>query len=234
MTAWSPELEQKMRADWDARARENAFHYIASSRRDWTAEEFFATGREVVLEFIVRDLDAVAQGRRLRRMRALEIGCGAGRITRALAELFGEVHGVDVSGEMIERGRELLADVPNAHLHHGSGVDLAVLGDLEFDFAFSFIVFQHIPSREVIANYVRETARRLRPGGVFKFQVQGYPVEAAPDDTWLGAWFNETEARRMAVEAGLHLFRVQGAGSQYFWLWARKPARRLFGLERCC
>jgi len=34
-------------------------------------------------------------------MRVLEIGCGAGRLTRALAKLFGEVHGVDVSGEMV-------------------------------------------------------------------------------------------------------------------------------------
>ncbi len=33
-------------------------------------------------------------------MRVLEIGCGAGSITRALARLFGEVHAVDVSGEM--------------------------------------------------------------------------------------------------------------------------------------
>ena len=33
----------------------------------------------------------------------IEIGCGAGRITRALARLFGEVHGVDISGEMVCR-----------------------------------------------------------------------------------------------------------------------------------
>ena len=44
---------------------------------------------------------------------------------------------------------------------------------LEFDFAFSVIVFQHIPSREIIENYVREVHRLLRPGALFKFQVQG-------------------------------------------------------------
>ena len=68
------------------------------------------------------------------------------------AGIFGEVHGVDVSGEMIARGRQLLAGVPNVHLHRNSGVDLLVLGDLRFDFAFSFIVFQHIPSQAIIGN----------------------------------------------------------------------------------
>ena len=52
-------------------------------------------------------------------------------------------------------------------------MDLSVLPDLEFDFAFSSIVFQHIPSRDIIENYVREVHRLLRPGALFKFQVQG-------------------------------------------------------------
>ena len=57
----------------------------------------------------------------------------------------------------------------------------------DFDFAFSTIVFQHIPSREIIENYVREVGRLLRPGALFKFQVQGdSSLETASDDTWLG------------------------------------------------
>ena len=43
------------------------------------------------------------------------------------------------------------------------------------DFAFSYIVFQHIPSREIVENYMREVNRLLRPGALFKFQVQGAP-----------------------------------------------------------
>ena len=59
--------------------------------------------------------------------------------------------------------------------------------DLVFDFAFSTIVFQHIPSRDVIENYVREVQRLLRPGALFKFQVQGDSLSSTdPDDTWLG------------------------------------------------
>ena len=106
----------------------------------------------------------ICRSRSPARMRVLEIGCGAGRMTRALAGIFGEVHGVDGSGEMIARGRQLLAGVPNVHLHRNSGVDLLVLGDLRFDFAFSFIVFQHIPSQAIIRPALAELIDHARPG----------------------------------------------------------------------
>ena len=51
------------------------------------------------------------------------------------------------------------------------------LGGRAVDFAFSYIVFQHIPSREVIDNFVRDVFALLRPGGLFKFQVQGHPED---------------------------------------------------------
>jgi cyclopropane fatty-acyl-phospholipid synthase-like methyltransferase len=215
-----------MRRDWDARARENAFYYIASSRDDWTPEEFFASGEESVRELIIADRDVICRGKDPKQMRVLEIGCGAGRMTRALAGFFGEAHGVDVSSEMVERGRLLLADRPNASLHLNSGADLRVLGDLRFDFAFSFIVFQHIPSKGVIENYVREVSRLLRPGAVFKFQLQGSPkAMSSEDDTWVGAPYTESEALLMAERNGFELVRSSGAGGQYFWLWYAKPAR---------
>ena len=159
-------------------------------------------------------------------MRVLEIGCGAGRMTRALAGIFGEVHGVDVSGEMIARGRQLLAGVPNVHLHRNSGVDLLVLGDLRFDFAFSFIVFQHIPSQAIIGNYIREVQRVLRPGSLFKFQVQGSSqVIACEEDTWIGAPISPPLAVELAERNGFELLRSEGAEEQYFWLWYLKPSR---------
>jgi ubiquinone/menaquinone biosynthesis C-methylase UbiE len=153
-------------------------------------------------------------------MKVLEIGCGSGRITRALAEVFGEVYAVDISGEMIRQARESLTNHPNAHVFQNSGSDLSVLGDIQVDFAFSFIVFQHIPSREVIRSYVREVHRLLRPGGLFKFQVQGWSeMETGADDTWIGVPFTDEEAVSMAESSGFEPRYRHGAGSQYFWLW---------------
>jgi len=211
---------QKMREDWDQRARENARHYVNTANTAWTDDEFFASGERTVAEEILTDLGNICQGKAPSEMRVLEIGCGAGRVTRALAKLFGEVHAVDVSGEMVRLATEALRDFPKAFVYQNNGKDLAVVPNLQFDFAFSSIVFQHIPSREIIENYVGEVQRLLRPGGLFKFQVQGdSTLETKPDDTWLGAPFSERQAVDMAFRCGFDPRYRHGAGDQYFWLW---------------
>ncbi len=211
---------KKMRVDWDERARENARHYVNTGNTDWTDEEFFASGEQTVAEEILTDMTNICQGKATGEMRVLEIGCGAGRVTRALARLFGEVHAVDVSSEMVRLASEALREYPKAFLYQNNGKDLTVVPDLQFDFAFSSIVFQHIPSREIIENYVREVHRLLRPGALFKFQVQGnLRVKSRPDDTWLGAPFSERQAIDMAYRCGFDPRYRYGAGEQYFWLW---------------
>ena len=211
---------RKMREDWDQRAKENARYYVNTATMEWTDDEFFASGEKTVAEEILTDIVNVCQGKPQRDMRVLEIGCGAGRVTRALANLFGEVHGVDVSGEMIRQAKRALEDRPNAFVYQNNGKDLAVVPPGDFDFAFSSIVFQHIPSREIIENYVREVHRLLRPGALFKFQVQGdSTLETKPDDTWLGVPFSERQAVDMAYRCGFDPKYRHGAGGQYFWLW---------------
>ncbi len=217
------DLEQqlaKMRADWDARAKENAKYYVQTAKEDWSDEEFYASGEQTVREEILTDMINVCQGKEPKAMKVLEIGCGAGRVTRALANLFGEVHAVDVSGEMVAQAQRGLRNHPNAHVYQNNGTDLRVLPEGPYDFAFSSIVFQHIPSREVIENYVREVARLLRPGALFKFQVQGdTSILTTPDDTWLGVPFSDAEACDMAERTGFEPRHRHGAGEQYFWLW---------------
>src|SRR5581483_2851983 len=104
------------------------------------------------------------------------------------------------SGEMVAAAKQALADRPNAHVYQNNGCDLTVIPPLEFDFAYSAIVFQHIPSRDIIENYVREVNRLLRPGALFKFQVQGDSTLATTsDDTWLGVPFSDRQAIEMAL-----------------------------------
>lgn len=220
----------RMRRDWDRRARENARHYVATGQHEWTDEEFFRSGQVELEKEILTDLPNVCQGRDPKDMRVLEIGCGAGRVTRALAGFFGEVWAVDISREMVRQARQALAQFPNAHVIRNNGKDLSALAPhwwhrwrigrrLEFDFAFSVIVFQHIPSREIIENYVSEVHRLLRPGGLFKFQVQGSPLGGAPEHSWVGECFTERQAREMAERCGFELRYQYGAGEQYYCLW---------------
>jgi len=220
-----PKQLEKMRLDWDRRARDNARHYVENSREQWSDADFFASGRQSVADYILNDPVNIYQGMAPQTMRVLEIGCGAGRMTRALAELFGEVHAVDVSGEMIAQARAVLADCPNVHLYQNNGCDLSVIPARSFDFAFSMIVFQHIPSYEVIETYVREVQRLLRPGGLFKFQVDGGAAvnRLSAVDTWHGVAFSAAQAQEMALRCGFEPRYSIGAGEQYFWLWFFKP-----------
>jgi len=199
-------------ASWAGRERDGV--------NPWTDKEFYALGADWLdFELVWRRTVGFQPGT------VLEIGCGAGRVTRALGRIFGEVHAVDVSGEMVARARLAVADMPHVHIYRNNGFDLTVVPPLEFDFAYSFIVFQHVPNREIIENYVREVARLLRPGALFKFQVQGnLRVPTSPDETWLGVPYSEAQAKAMAERCGFEPRYTYGAGDQYFWLWFfKKP-----------
>jgi len=220
-----------MRRDWDRRARENAHYYVATGRQEWSEEEFYRSGELHVEQHILNDLGNICQGKNPKEMSVLEIGCGAGRITRALARLFGQVYAVDISREMVRRARRALRGFANTRVLRNNGKDLSVVrpgwwdrlrgqGELRVDFIFSYIVFQHIPSRAIIENYVREANRLLRPGGLFKFQVQGCStIEVGMDNNWVGVPFLEREAREMAQRCGFDMRYHQGVGEQYYWLW---------------
>jgi ubiquinone/menaquinone biosynthesis C-methylase UbiE len=135
------------------------------------------------------------------------------------------VTGVDVSDEMIRQARRNTADLENIDLLVGDGCTLSSLANAGYDFAFSFIVFQHIPSYEVMASYCREVYRILKPGGLFKFQVQGSAdIPKTKLDTWIGYPISPREAVTLAEESGFDIEREDGAGTQYYWLWFRKVA----------
>jgi 2-polyprenyl-3-methyl-5-hydroxy-6-metoxy-1,4-benzoquinol methylase len=214
---------EKMRRDWDARARENARYYIVNSRKDWPDEDFARSGEGTVAHYVLTDMGNVCQGKSPKEMRVLDFGCGAGRVTRALAGIFGEVHGVDISGEMVKLAKAQLSDLPNVRVHQTNGRDLDALGDVMFDFAFSFSVFHHVPGKALIESCIGEVAKHLRAGCLFKFEVQGnLRMEAPAGDTWLGPPLSETDIREMAERTGFEPRHSIGAGEESYWQWLFK------------
>ena len=166
-----------MREEWNERAREDAHYFVAFGRRDQEDEEFFATASDLVRE-LEGELKRLPAAVPVEARRALEIGCGPGRLMRPLSRHFGEIHGIDVSDEMIERARVKLRAIPHARAHHAGGGDLALFPSEYFDFVYSYAVFQHIPSADVVLSYLRETIRVLRPGGIARLQLNGLPKTA--------------------------------------------------------
>jgi SAM-dependent methyltransferase len=220
-------VSESMQADWNRRAREDANYYVAFGRRNQDDEEFFATARDQVigLKAELRRLPPAAP----RARRALEIGCGPGRLMRPMSRFFGEIHGVDVSDEMVRLAREKLAGVPHAHPHHAPNSNLEAFADDSFDFIYSYAVFQHIPSRDVVFGYLEEARRVLKPGGILKCQINGLPQTAKQYDTWAGVRVSADEIAEFARERQLMLLALEGAQTQYMWVTLRKPPPPLTG-----
>jgi len=214
---------ERMRADWDQRARQNPQYFVATSREQWNDGDFFQSGVEWTQEQIMSDMLSIARGRSPKRMKVLEIGCGMGRVTRSLAEIFGIVYGVDISLEMLLHGKRVLAERTNVQLCQNSGADLAMFSNGTFDFALSWVVFQHIPRKAIVQNYIEEVSRVLKANSLFKCQVQGYPIPEQDADTWTGVGFSEEEMKHIAHNAGLEILKSSGAGTQYYCLDFLKP-----------
>lgn len=162
-------VKQRMREDWDSRARKNAMYYIDNRRESWDVDTFFEAGKQEALALIrpvIQRCEFSPSGKRI-----LEIGCGIGRLFPGFAELFDEIWGVDVSAEMVQQGRRL-CPIRHAHFVLGNGEDLGGIKSEYFDYCFSYIVFQHIPEASILWKYLDEVYRVLKPAGVFQLHFR--------------------------------------------------------------
>ena len=95
--------------------------------------------------------------------RVLEVGCGTGAVSRAIANRSGvaEVVGVDPSPGLLEPGPDLAGDLGNIEFREADGRALPYP-----DAAFDIVVFRttlcHVPEPE---QALAEAHRVLRPGG---------------------------------------------------------------------
>jgi SAM-dependent methyltransferase len=217
-------VNERMRADWNRRAKEDAHFYVAFRRQHQSEEEFLASAAETV-DLLSSELSRLPPANPSER-RGLEIGCGPGRLLLPMTRYFGEIHGVDISEEMVLLARDRLKDVPNAHAHVTPGSDLAMFSDDSFDFAYSYLVFQHIPGRDIVLNYMREAQRVLKAGGILCCQMRGAPPIASQlgrePETWTGCWFSPDEVTAFAREQGFPLVAIWGIDTQYMWTVFRK------------
>jgi len=159
------------RQTWDWLGRHDPLWSILSNpaKREnrWSEAEFFATG-DADVEAVLAECNGA--GAAFSRGRALDFGCGVGRLTQALCKHFEEVVGVDVAPSMIE-----LANRYNRHPERCSYLlnvepGLAAIGSASFDFVVSLLTLQHIPSQWA-RRCVSELVRILAPGGMLVFQA---------------------------------------------------------------
>jgi SAM-dependent methyltransferase len=185
-----------MRTTWDAAAASDRVeHYVGDP----------ATARSE-LESVFARLGADPRGGV-----CVEVGCGFGRMTGALAERFDRVVALDVSPLMLELARE---NVPagNVEFQLVSGTALEPVEDGTADVLLCYLVLQHLPARKVVESYLAEFGRVLAPGG------QAFVQLPVLDDGWRARAFRR--ARGLAVPLSAAARREV----------ARRPAYRGFRL----
>jgi SAM-dependent methyltransferase len=94
----------------------------------------------------------------------VEVGCGPGRMTGALAARFDRVLALDVSPAMLARARSEV-DAANVEFRTVSGARLDGVADGSADTLVCYLVLQHLPTRAAVLAYLREFGRVLAPTG---------------------------------------------------------------------
>jgi len=160
-----------IRNNWDDFGKEDPLWAI-SSRKDkkgckWNKEEFFQQGNDEI-DMIMNRIESL--NIEMDYGRALDFGCGVGRLTQALARYFNKVDGVDIAQSMID-----LAIIYNKY---GESVryllnivdNLDILESTTYDFIYTADVLQHL-NPNYSQTYLKEFIRLLSPKGLLVFQI---------------------------------------------------------------
>jgi ubiquinone/menaquinone biosynthesis C-methylase UbiE len=189
--------ELKSNAEWKQWGKEDPFFGVAAwagkekgGAVPWTDEEFYSLGESDWRDFVNH-----WRHYGLSKESCLEIGCGAGRITKQLASYFDRVYAVDISPEMISYARKAIpganiefAVIDGLHLPHADGSVSAI---------FTTIVLQHLDNKEIGYDYFREFYRVLSSDGTIMI---GLPLYQFPVETGvIGALMSSEYALRRGL-----------------------------------
>jgi 2-polyprenyl-3-methyl-5-hydroxy-6-metoxy-1,4-benzoquinol methylase len=108
--------------------------------------------------------------------RALDFGCGVGRLSQALAKYFSTVDGVDISPSMIDLAKKYNRFENKVTYHLNNKNDLTLFNDNSFDLIYTTDVFQHM-SPKYMEGYLCELLRILSHDGILIFQLPSEHVK---------------------------------------------------------
>ncbi|MFH1597589.1 MAG: methyltransferase domain-containing protein [Patescibacteria group bacterium] len=170
----------------------------------WQIEKFFKSG-EVEIRSIIDYVKSL--GVSLSRTRALDFGCGPGRLTEALADYFDEVHGVDIAPGMIEFANSHSKHKSRCKYHVNNDDNLKIFPDNFFDLIYSNITLQHMEVR-YSKRYIKEFTRIISPGGLIIFQLPSRPrktliklIKSLLPDYLVNLYYGMKHGQRPRMEA---------------------------------
>ncbi len=215
----------RLRHQWNTLAQRDALGSVLTRPRTaplWDVDDFFETGRSDV----ARLMAAIARlAPALSARRALDFGCGVGRLTQALAAYFDDVRGIDVAVSMIARARHENRSPERCHFEVNRRPHLRRFDDGTFDLVYSRLVLQHMPPR-LVRRYLPELLRVLAPGGLLVFQL---PTQIDdPERAFYEAPVRGGPLKRALPPWMVHAYR----GVKYSLLRTGMPDMDMFGMAR--
>lgn len=210
-------LHAMMCRDWDQRAHSDALYWIATRPGRWSESEFFESGESDAGAMLARSGVTVGRGDAV-----LEVGCGVGRLLRAMLRRGAQGWGVDISPEMIARAAVYL-EGEDVRLRVRSAHQLTGLPERYFRLVYSYVVLQHIPDAAMILSCFAQAAKLVSADGVLLMQVRNDHAHARTYNTYSGASVPVEEIREVLARAGCGEVTFEGLGTQYLWVRATRP-----------
>jgi ubiquinone/menaquinone biosynthesis C-methylase UbiE len=167
---------KKLEANWDELGKINPMEAILAQgekkNKFWDPKEFFATGEREIDDALET---LKASGVVLKQNKALDFGCGIGRLSQALARHFEAVEGIDIAPTMISLANQYNRFQGKCRYRVHQQDNLALFADNSFNFIYCVLTLQHMQPKYAKA-YIREFCRVLAPGGAMIFQIPSAPV----------------------------------------------------------
>lgn len=215
---------QILKEDWNKRAIKDPSFYTMS-HSNATEDQILISGKiDFEKEFLPRVKDYLTN-----ESVVLEIGCGIGRMSYYISQNCKQLVALDISNELLNIAYNRLVkkySFNNIDFIECNGLDLYYIIDSFIDIVFEYIVFQHIPSEDVIKNYIKEINRVLKPNGIAV--LHGRDIEGIntnnnySGNTWHGCRFGPKLVKESIKDTFLHIINEEGEGTDRYWVVLKK------------
>ncbi len=159
----------------------------------------YSLGDPAILAAATAEIVAWLSAQRLLREGAdvLDLGCGIGRVSAALAPHCASVLAIDVSAGMVAEASRRLAALPHVVVRRTGGEDLDWLGAGTLDLVLAVDSFPYIVQAGggTALRHVRGAMRALRPGGALCVLNLSYREDMGADRAEAAEWAAETGSR---------------------------------------
>lgn len=166
-----------LQTTWENLGKKDALWAILTYPRKknckWELNEFFNDGKKEIDDLMnyISSLNITTS-----HQKALDFGCGVGRLSQALTQYFDEVCGVDIAPSMIDLANKYNRHENRCKYYLNNSNYLSIFPDKSFDFIYSNITLQHIKPA-YCKNYIIEFLRILAPNGLLVFQLPSERIQ---------------------------------------------------------